>query len=66
MWVVWFVPLIFWSFGLAGGATPYFGLFLKSLKDKNGKAVWTTTQANAIPIGGSAVTVVTSEQPSQT
>ena len=36
----------------------YFGLFLKSLKDANGKPTWTISQVNAIPIGGGAIQVV--------
>ncbi|KAK3318729.1 major facilitator superfamily transporter [Apodospora peruviana] len=58
-WVVWFFPLIFWSHGLGTGGVAYFGVFIKSLKDANGKPLWSTTAANAIPIGGSAVTVLT-------
>jgi hypothetical protein len=36
-----------------------FSLFLKSLKDANGNPLWAVTSVNAIPIGGSAITVVT-------
>ena len=36
-----------------------FSLFLKSLKDANGNPLWSVTSVNAIPIGGSAITVVT-------
>lgn len=36
----------------------YFNLFLKSLKNADGSARWSTDQVNAIPIGGSAINVV--------
>jgi hypothetical protein len=36
----------------------YFGLFLKSLTNSDGKRTWSTAQVNAIPIGGSAIQVV--------
>lgn len=44
---------------LAQAGYQYFSLFLKSLKDANGNPLWTVTAVNAIPIGGSAITVVT-------
>lgn len=36
----------------------YFNLFLKSIKNSDGSARWTTVQVNLIPIGGSAINVV--------
>lgn len=36
----------------------YFGLLLKSLKNRDGTATRSTLQVNAIPIGGSAIQVV--------
>ncbi|KAK4209210.1 major facilitator superfamily domain-containing protein [Rhypophila decipiens] len=58
-WIVWFIPLLFWCAGLAVAGNSFFGVFLKSLKDTQGKPIWSVDAANSIPIGASAVTVVT-------
>lgn len=36
-----------------------FNLFLKALKDDQGNQLWSTEAINAIPIAGSAITVIT-------
>jgi hypothetical protein len=43
---------------LASYGYAYFSLFLKSLKNEDGTKRWTTSQVNAIPIGGGAIQVV--------
>ena len=39
---------------------PDFNLFLKSLKNPDGTAVWTTTKLTAIPMGGYAINIALS------
>ncbi|KAH8674233.1 major facilitator superfamily transporter [Xylariales sp. PMI_506] len=57
-WVVYFVPVLYISTVLASWGYAYFNLFLKSLKNPDGTARWTTSEVNAIPIGGGAINVV--------
>ncbi|KAI0378174.1 putative allantoate permease [Hypomontagnella monticulosa] len=69
-WVTYFVPVLYiatvlapwgyaWSYVKYSGCLLIdFNLFLKSLKNPDGTPVWTTSQVNAIPIGGSAINVV--------
>jgi hypothetical protein len=38
---------------------PDFTLFLKSVVDENGNRIWSNEAINAIPMGGSAITIVT-------
>ncbi|WRT63778.1 uncharacterized protein IL334_000703 [Kwoniella shivajii] len=44
---------------LAQASYQYFNLWLKSLKNPDGTAVWSVAQVNAIPIGGGAITIAT-------
>lgn len=57
-WVVYFVAVLYISTVLASWGYAYFNLFLKSLKNPDGTARWTTSEINAIPIGGNAINVV--------
>ncbi|KAI0126847.1 major facilitator superfamily transporter [Xylariales sp. AK1849] len=57
-WVVYFVSVLYISTVLASWGYAYFNLFLKSLKNPDGSATWSTSQVNAIPIGGGAINVV--------
>ncbi|KAH8651570.1 putative allantoate permease [Tricladium varicosporioides] len=57
-WVVYFIAVLYISTVLASYGYAYFNLFLKSLKHADGTKVWTTSQVNAIPIGGGAINVV--------
>lgn len=43
---------------LAPWGYSYFNLFLKSLKNPDGTARWSTSEVNAIPIAGGAINVV--------
>ncbi|KAI1805099.1 putative allantoate permease [Daldinia bambusicola] len=57
-WVTYFIPVLYIATVLAPWGYAYFNLFLKSLKNPDGTPVWTTSQVNAIPIGGGAINVV--------
>ncbi|KAI1337605.1 major facilitator superfamily transporter [Xylariaceae sp. FL0016] len=57
-WVVYFIPVLYIACVLASYGYNYFGLFLKSLRNPDGSARWSTTDVNAIPIGGAAINVV--------
>ncbi|KAI1855608.1 hypothetical protein JX266_000473 [Neoarthrinium moseri] len=57
-WVVYFVSVLYISTVLASWGYAYFNLFLKSLKNPDGTARWTTSEVNAIPIAGGAINVV--------
>ncbi|KAE8444737.1 hypothetical protein EG329_014297 [Mollisiaceae sp. DMI_Dod_QoI] len=57
-WVVYFIAVLYIGTVLASYGYAYFNLFLKSLKNANGTKTWTTSQVNAIPIGGGAIQVV--------
>ncbi|KAH6972066.1 major facilitator superfamily domain-containing protein [Ilyonectria sp. MPI-CAGE-AT-0026] len=59
MWLTYFIPVWWVASGLSVGGTGFFGVFLKSLKDGSGNPVWTVKQVNSLPIGGSAIQVVT-------
>lgn len=61
-WVVYFIAVLYISTVLASYGYAYFNLFLKSLKHADGTKVWTTSQVNAIPIGGGAINVVFGKQ----
>lgn len=58
LWVAYFIPVLYIATVLASYAYNYFNLFLKSLKNPDGTATWTTSQVNAIPIAGGAINVV--------
>jgi hypothetical protein len=47
------------SSSLALADPPDFTLFLKTIVDENGNRIWSTEAINAIPMGGSAITIVT-------
>ncbi|ORY29825.1 major facilitator superfamily domain-containing protein [Naematelia encephala] len=49
------IPVFYVSSMLAQQGYQYFNLFLKSLKNADGTAVWTVEKVNAIPIGGFAI-----------
>ncbi|GFZ51574.1 hypothetical protein JCM24511_09341 [Saitozyma sp. JCM 24511] len=53
--ILYMMIYIYVSALIAPSGNGYFSLWLKSLKDANGKAVWSTVALNAIPIGGSAM-----------
>ncbi|KAL3301351.1 major facilitator superfamily transporter [Colletotrichum asianum] len=57
-WVIYFLPVLYIATVLETYGNNYFNLFLKSLKNADGSARWSTDQVNAIPIGGSAINVV--------
>lgn len=57
-WVMYFIAILYISTVLASYGYAYFNLFLKSLKNADGSRTWTTSQVNAIPIGGGAIQVV--------
>lgn len=57
-WVVYFVPVLYIATVLASWGYAYFNLFLKSLTNPDGSPVWTVTQVNAIPMGGSAINII--------
>lgn len=57
-WVVYFIAVLYIATVLASYGYAYFNLFLKSLKNPDGTTRWTTSQVNAIPIGGGAIQVV--------
>lgn len=57
-WVVYFIAVLYISTVLASYGYSYFSLFLKSLKNPDGTARWSTEQVNVIPIGGGAIQVV--------
>ncbi|KAK8113849.1 Major facilitator superfamily domain- general substrate transporter [Apiospora kogelbergensis] len=56
-WTVYFVSVLYIATVLASWGYAYFNLFLKSLKNPDGSPVWTVTQVNAIPMGGSAINI---------
>ncbi|KAJ4394472.1 hypothetical protein N0V93_003690 [Gnomoniopsis smithogilvyi] len=58
MWVSYFIPLLYIGTVLAQYGYNYFSLFLKSVKNADGTARWSTSQVNAIPIAGGAINVV--------
>lgn len=55
---MYFIAVLYISTVLASYGYAYFNLFLKSLKNADGTKTWTTSQVNAIPIGGGAIQVV--------
>ncbi|WYZ40239.1 hypothetical protein EsH8_IV_000580 [Colletotrichum jinshuiense] len=57
-WVIYFIPVLYIATVLETYGSNYFNLFLKSLKNADGTAKWTTSEINAIPIGASAINVV--------
>ncbi|TVY84691.1 putative transporter SEO1 [Lachnellula suecica] len=57
-WVVYFIAVLYIATVLGSFGYVYFNLFLKSLKHPDGSNVWSTSQVNAIPIGGGAINVV--------
>ncbi|TVY45354.1 Pantothenate transporter [Lachnellula subtilissima] len=57
-WVVYFIAVLYPATVLGSAGYGYFNLFLKSLKHPDGSRVWSTSQVNAIPIGGGAINVV--------
>ncbi|KXH54608.1 major facilitator superfamily transporter [Colletotrichum salicis] len=57
-WVIYFVPILYIATVLLSYGNNYFGLFLKALKNPDGNPRWSTSEVNAIPIGGSAINVV--------
>ncbi|OJD33680.1 major facilitator superfamily transporter [Diplodia corticola] len=57
-WIVYFVAALYVATVLTTSGNAYFGLFLKAMRNPDGTARWTTTEVNAIPIGGSAINVV--------
>ncbi|PVH72913.1 putative allantoate permease [Cadophora sp. DSE1049] len=57
-WVVYFIAILYIACVLGSAGYQYFSLFLKSLKNADGSKVWTVSEINAIPIGGSAIQVV--------
>ncbi|TDZ18506.1 putative transporter SEO1 [Colletotrichum orbiculare MAFF 240422] len=57
-WVIYFLPVLYIATVLETYGNNYFNLFLKSLKNADGSPRWTTSEVNAIPIGGSAINVV--------
>ncbi|KAJ5127926.1 hypothetical protein N7448_008705 [Penicillium atrosanguineum] len=57
-WVVYFVATLYAATVLGTYGYVYFSLFLKSLKNPDGSQRWSTSEVNAIPIGGSAINVV--------
>ncbi|GKT87900.1 major facilitator superfamily transporter [Colletotrichum tofieldiae] len=57
-WVIYFIPILYIATVLETYGNNYFNLFLKSLKNPDGSPRWTTSEVNAIPIGGSAINVV--------
>lgn len=59
LWLTYFIPVWWVASGLSVGGTGFFGVFLKSLKDGSGNPIWTVKQVNSLPIGGSAIQVVT-------
>lgn len=58
MWVAYFIPLLYIGTVLAQYGYNYFNLFLKSVTLPDGTPRWTTSDVNAIPIGGGAINVV--------
>ncbi|KAF4455571.1 major facilitator superfamily transporter [Fusarium albosuccineum] len=58
MWITYYIPTYWVVSGMSAGALGYFNVFLRSLVDDKGDPIWTTTQVNAIPIGGGAIQVV--------
>ncbi|KAK6069316.1 pantothenate transporter [Seiridium cupressi] len=57
-WVVYFISALYIATVLAPWGYSYFNLFLKSLKNADGSARWSTSEVNAIPIAGGAINVV--------
>lgn len=57
-WPVYFIPVLYIASVLGSYGYNYFNLFLKTVKRPDGTLRWTTSQVNAIPIGGSAINVV--------
>lgn len=57
-WPVYFIPVLYIACVLGSYGYSYFNLFLKSVKNADGTSRWTTSQVNAIPIGGGAINVV--------
>ncbi|CAN8099689.1 unnamed protein product [Discula destructiva] len=58
MWVAYFIPVLYIGTVLASYGYNYFSLFLKSVENADGTKRWTTSEVNAIPIGGGAINVV--------
>ena len=52
------MPVLYIATVLASWGYAYFNLFLKSLTNPDGSPVWTVTQVNAIPMGGSAINIL--------
>ncbi|KAI1637259.1 major facilitator superfamily transporter [Biscogniauxia mediterranea] len=57
-WMVYYIAVMYIAAVLAQTGYQYFNLFLKALKNPDGTPRWTTSQVNAIPIGGNAINVV--------
>lgn len=55
---MYFIAILYIACVLGSAGYQYFSLFLKSLKNADGSKVWTVSEINAIPIGGSAIQVV--------
>ncbi|KHE80311.1 MFS general substrate transporter [Neurospora crassa] len=58
LWISYFIPALYVASVLAPYGYNYFNLFLKELKDKDGRPRWSVEQVNAIPIAGNGVNVV--------
>lgn len=58
MTITYAIPILYITTVLAQYGYNYFSLFLKSVKNADGTARWTTEQVNSIPIGGGAINVV--------
>ncbi|KAK3492769.1 MFS general substrate transporter [Neurospora hispaniola] len=58
LWISYFIPALYVASVLAPYGYNYFNLFLKELKDQNGRPRWSVEQVNAIPIAGNGVNVV--------
>ena len=56
-WVSYFIPVLYIATVLASYAYNYFSLFLKTITYPDGTHIWSTSQANAIPIAGGAINV---------
>lgn len=57
-WLVYVIGVMYIAMVLGTSGYNYFGLFLKSIKNSDGKPRWSTEDVNLIPIGGSAINVV--------
>lgn len=56
-WPTYVITVLYIATVLGTYGYAFFSLFLKSIKNADGTARWTTTDVNIIPIGGSAINV---------